>query len=51
MCYMLTSLVFFLQQLNVKKSEKLAKTANIDEENFHIFHTICWILMSFSGKM
>ena len=29
---MLTSLVF-LQQVSVKKSEKLAKRANIDEEN------------------
>ena len=30
---MLTSLVF-LQQVNVKKSEKPTKAVNIDEENF-----------------
>ena len=27
----------FLQQVIIKKSEKLAKIAKIDEENFHIF--------------
>ena len=35
-CCMLTSLVS-LQQENVKKSEKLMKIVNIEEENLHIF--------------
>ena len=35
-CYMLTSLVS-LQQGNVKKSKKLMKIVNIEEENFHSF--------------
>ena len=35
-CYMLTSLDS-LQQGNAKKSEKLSKIVNIEEENLHIF--------------
>ena len=35
-CYMLASLVS-LQQVNVKKSEKLIKMVDIEEENLHIF--------------
>ena len=35
-CYMLTSLDF-LQQGNAKKSKKLRKIVNIEEENVHIF--------------
>ena len=46
---MLTSLVY-LQQENVKKSKKLIKLDNTDEENFHIFQTILGISMKLSGK-
>ena len=46
---MLTSLVY-LQQENVKKSKKLIKLDNTDEENFHIFQTIWGISMKLSGK-
>ena len=41
----------YLQQGNVKKSKKLMKLANIDEENLHIFQTTLGISMKFSGKM
>ena len=44
---MLTSLVY-LQQGNVKKSKKLIKLANIDEENLHIFQTTSGISMKSS---
>ena len=37
-CFMLTSLVY-LQERNVKKSKKLMKITNIDEENLHTFRT------------
>ena len=37
-CFILTSLVN-VQQENVKKSKKLMKIVNIDEENLHIFPT------------
>ena len=47
---MLTSLVY-LQWRNVKKSKKLLKLVNIDEENLHIFQTTWGISMKFSGKM
>ena len=43
-CYMLTSLVY-LHKENVKKSKKLMKIVNIDEEDFHIFQT------TLSGKL
>ena len=33
---MLTPLVFW-QQANVKKSEKMVKMVNIEQENLHIF--------------
>ena len=33
---MLVALVFFLQQVNVKKFEKLATLAEIEEENRHV---------------
>ena len=49
-CCMLTSLVS-LQQENVKKSEKLMKIVNIEEENLHIFWTRWGISMKFPGKM
>ena len=49
-CYMLTSLAC-LQQENVKKSRKLMKLANIDEENLHIFLATWGTLMKFSEKM
>ena len=41
----------FATRLNVKKSEKMMKIVNIDEENLLIFHTIWGISMKFSGKM
>ena len=47
---MLTPLVFW-QQGNVKKSEKMVKMVNIEQENLHIFWTSCGISMNFSGKM
>ena len=47
---MLASLVY-LQQGNVKKSKKLMKIVNTDEENFHIFRTTWEISIIFSGKM
>ena len=47
---MLTSLVS-LQQGNVKKSKKLMKIANFDEENLHIFWTSWGFFVKFSGKM
>ena len=46
---MVTSLVF-LQLINVKKFEKLAKIAKI-KENLHIFWKTRWILLKFSGKI
>ena len=49
-CYKLTSLVS-LQQVNVKKSGKLMKIANIDREILHNFWTTWGISMKFSGKM
>ena len=49
-CYMLTSLDS-LQQGNAKKSEKLSKIVNIEEENLHIFWTSWGISIKFSGKM
>ena len=47
---MLTSLVSLLQG-NVKISEKLMKTINIDRENLYTFWTTREILMRFSGKL
>ena len=49
-CFMPTTLAF-LQQLNDKKPEKLAKFAKINERNLHIFCTIWWVSMEFSGEM
>ena len=46
--YMLESSVL-LQQVNVKKSEKLTKIANTDKEN--IFWTTFWISMKFTKKV
>ena len=45
-----TDIIISLQQVNVKKSKKSPKIANIDEENLDIFWTTCWISMEFSGK-
>ena len=47
---MLTLLVF-LQQGNIKKSEKIMKVVNTDRENVHIFWTIWGLSIKFSGKM
>ena len=47
---MLTSLVF-LQIENVKKSEKLMKTVNIDGENLQIFWKTSGISIQFLGKV
>ena len=47
---MLTPL-FFLQPVNVKKSETLAKIANIHEENLHIFWRTWRILIKFARKI
>ena len=47
---MLTLLVF-LQQGNIKKSEKIMKIVNTDRENVHIFWTIWGLSIKFSGKM
>ena len=47
---MLTLLVF-LQQGNIKKSEKIMKIVNTDTENVHIFWTIWGLSIKFSGKM
>ena len=41
----------YLQQGNVKKSPKLMKIVNTDEENLHIFRTPSGILMKFSGNI
>ena len=49
-CCILTSL-FSLWQGNVKKSEKLLKTANIEGENLDIFWTTWGILTRFWGEM
>ena len=49
-CYMLMSLVS-LYQRNLKKSEKLMKIVNIDEENLHVFWMIWENSKKFSGKM
>ena len=38
-CYMLTSLIYFLQG-NVKKCKKLIKLVDIDEEILHMFRTM-----------
>ena len=40
-----------MQQENVKKSKKLMKLVNSDEENLHIAWTTWRISMKFSGKM
>ena len=42
--------ITFLQQVNVKKSKRLAKIVKIHEENLYTFQTTL-ILMKFSGKM
>ena len=42
---------FFLQQGNVKKSKKIIKIVNIEEENLHILSTSWGISIKFSGKM
>ena len=47
---MLTSLVY-LEQANVKKSKKLLKLDNIDEENLDVFRKISSISIKFSRKM
>ena len=47
---MLTSLVY-LEQANVKKSKKLLKLANIDEENLDVFRMISSISIKLSRKM
>ena len=47
---MLISLVF-LQQGNVKNSEKLMKIVNIKGENLHVFWTTWGILVKFPGKI
>ena len=43
-------LLVCLQQVNVKKSRKLMKTVNVDEENLHIFRTNGENSMKFSRK-
>ena len=40
--------LIYLQQGNVKKSKKMMKWANIDEENLHVLLTTRGILMKFS---
>ena len=47
---MLTSLLS-LKQGNVKKSEKLMKTVNIEENHLHIFWTTWGISIKFSEKI
>ena len=42
---------FFVTKECQKKSPKMMKIVNIDEENRHIFRTITGILMTFSRKM
>ena len=48
---MLTSLVSFMQQGNVKNSEKSTKIVNIEGEILHMFWTTWGMSMRFSGKM
>ena len=43
--------LIYLQQGNVKKSKKMMKWANIDEENLHVLLTTRGILMKFSRKI
>ena len=47
---MLTSL-FYLQQGNLKRSNKFISIVNIEEETLHVFWTTWGIQMKRSGKM
>ena len=48
-CFITTSLAF-LPEVDVKKPEKLAYLAKIDEGNHHILWTTWWISIKFSRK-